>query len=79
MAAAGMILPVATGADGAVRTRCWRIRPSSLQALRHQNFFDQTLGAAVNRVVNDVSVEIVSGQMSAEEGAKQIQDAFELR
>ena len=28
--------------------------------------------------VNDVSVEIVSGQMSSKDGAQQIQDAFEL-
>jgi len=44
----------------------------------HQNFFDQDLGASVGRVVNDVSVEIVSGQMTAEEAAKQIQEAFDF-
>jgi raffinose/stachyose/melibiose transport system substrate-binding protein len=45
----------------------------------HQNFFDQTLGAAVGRVVNDVSVELVSGQMTSEEAIEQIQEAMELR
>ena len=80
MAAAGMILPVATGADGAVKNPLLADSAKQLASSTwHQNFFDQTLGAAVGRVVNDVSVEIVSGQMSAEEGAKQIQDAFELR
>ncbi|WP_425646417.1 ABC transporter substrate-binding protein [Agrobacterium leguminum] len=80
MAAAGMILPVASGADGAVKNPLLADSAKQLAGSTwHQNFFDQTLGAAVGRVVNDVSVEIVSGQMTAEEGAKQIQDAFELR
>ncbi|WP_418138092.1 ABC transporter substrate-binding protein [Agrobacterium sp. El2ro-1b] len=80
MATAGMILPVATGAAGAVKNPLLADSAKQLAASTwHQNFFDQTLGAAVGRVVNDVSVEIVSGQMTAEEGAKQIQDAFELR
>ncbi|MBN9026519.1 MAG: carbohydrate ABC transporter substrate-binding protein, partial [Rhizobiales bacterium] len=42
------------------------------------NFLDQDLGPAVGRVVNDVSVEIVSGQMSPEDAAQQIQDAWAL-
>jgi len=80
MAAAGMILPVATGADGAVKNPLLADSAKQLaQSTWHQNFFDQALGAAVGRVVNDVSVEIVSGQMTGEEGAQQIQDAFELR
>lgn len=80
MATAGMILPVATGAAGAVKNPLLADSAKQLAASTwHQNFFDQTLGAAVGRVVNDISVEIVSGQMTAEEGAQQIQDAFELR
>lgn len=80
MAAAGMILPVATGADSAVKDPLLADSAKQLSTSTwHQNFFDQTLGAAVGRVVNDVSVEIVSGQMTPEEGAQQIQDAFELR
>jgi raffinose/stachyose/melibiose transport system substrate-binding protein len=80
LAAAGMILPVATGAAGAVKNPLLADSAKQLAGSTwHQNFFDQTLGAAVGRVVNDVSVEIVSGQMTAEEGAQQIQDAFELR
>ncbi|MFF2321925.1 extracellular solute-binding protein [Agrobacterium sp. NPDC058088] len=80
MAAAGMILPVATGAAGAVKNPLLADSAKQLASSTwHQNFFDQTLGAAVGRVVNDISVEIVSGQMTPEEGAQQIQDAFELR
>lgn len=80
MAKAGMILPVAVGANEAVTNPLMAGSAKQLsESTWHQNFFDQTLGAAVGRVVNDVSVEIVSGQMTAEEGAQQIQDAFELR
>lgn len=80
MAKAGMILPVAVGASEAVTNPLMAGSAKQLsESTWHQNFFDQTLGAAVGRVVNDVSVEIVSGQMTPEEGAQQIQDAFELR
>ncbi|WP_246749230.1 ABC transporter substrate-binding protein [Agrobacterium rosae] len=80
MAKAGMILPVAVGASEAVTNPLMAGSAKQLsESTWHQNFFDQTLGAAVGRVVNDVSVEIVSGQMTSEEGAQQIQDAFELR
>ncbi len=80
MAEAGMILPVAVGAESGV------VQPllaQSAQALGastwHQNYFDQTLGASVGRVVNDVSVELVSGQMSAQDAVDQIQEAMDLR
>ncbi|MBX5221765.1 ABC transporter substrate-binding protein [Rhizobium sp. NLR8a] len=79
MAKSGMLLPVAVGADDGV------VNPLLAESARqlagstwHQNFFDQDLGAAVGRVVNDVSVEIVSGQMNSKDGAQMIQDAFEL-
>jgi raffinose/stachyose/melibiose transport system substrate-binding protein len=44
----------------------------------HQNFLDQDLGPNVGRVVNDMSVELVSGQISPEDALQQIQDAFSL-
>ena len=80
MAEAGMILPVAAGADSAVKNPLLAESARQLaDSTWHQNYFDQTLGAAVGRVVNDVSVDILAGQMSSEEAAQQIQDAFELR
>jgi raffinose/stachyose/melibiose transport system substrate-binding protein len=79
MAQAGMILPVAVGADDGVTNPLLAESAKQLGASTwHQNFFDQDLGAAVGRVVNDVSVEIVSGQMTSRDGAQMIQDAFEL-
>jgi raffinose/stachyose/melibiose transport system substrate-binding protein len=80
MAAAGMILPVAVGADAGVTNPLLAQSAKALaESTWHQNFFDQTLGAAVGRVVNDVSVELVSGQMTSEEAIEQIQEAMELR
>lgn len=80
MAAAGMILPVAVGADVAVTNPLLAQSAKALaESTWHQNFFDQTLGAAVGRVVNDVSVELVSGQMTSEEAIEQIEEAMELQ
>ncbi|ANL65739.1 sugar ABC transporter substrate-binding protein [Rhizobium phaseoli] len=79
MAKAGMLLPVAVGADdGVVNPLLAESAKQLAGSTWHQNFFDQDLGAAVGRVVNDVSVEIVSGQMNSKDGAQMIQDAFEL-
>ncbi|MBX4941236.1 ABC transporter substrate-binding protein [Rhizobium binae] len=79
MAKAGMLLPVAVGADdGVVNPLLAESGKQLAGSTWHQNFFDQDLGAAVGRVVNDVSVEIVSGQMNSKDGAQMIQDAFEL-
>lgn len=80
MASAGMILPVAVGADAGVTNPLLAQSAKALaESTWHQNFFDQTLGATVGRVVNDVSVELVSGQMTSEEAIEQIQEAMELR
>lgn len=48
------------------------------KATWHQNFLDQDLGPNVGRVVNDMSVELVSGQISPEDALQQIEDAFSL-
>ncbi len=79
MAAMGMIVPAAVGAEDAIQSALVRASADQLAASTwHQNFFDQDLGPSVGRVVNDVSVEILAGQMSSEEGAQMIQDAREL-
>ena len=41
----------------------------------HQNFYDQSLGPSVGRVVNDVTAEIAGGSMSPQEAAKAIEAA----
>lgn len=80
MAEAGMMIPVAKGAEVGVIDPLMRASVDQLTTSTwHQNFFDQDLGPAVGRVVNDITVEIVSGQMTPEEGAQAVQEAFELR
>jgi raffinose/stachyose/melibiose transport system substrate-binding protein len=44
----------------------------------HQNFLDQDLGPNVGGVVNDMTMEIVSGSTSPADAAQQIQDAYSL-
>ncbi|WP_423342001.1 ABC transporter substrate-binding protein [Rhizobium sp. HT1-10] len=78
MAKAGMIIPAAVGAkDGITNPLLKQAAEQLAQTTWHQNFFDQDLGPSVGRVVNDVSVGIVSGQIAPKDGAAQIQDAFE--
>ncbi|RCS21851.1 carbohydrate ABC transporter substrate-binding protein [Phyllobacterium salinisoli] len=78
-AAAGMIIPAALGAEDGIADPLMRASADQLAASTwHQNYFDQDLGPAVGRVVNDVTIEILTGQMSPEEGAQMIQDALEL-
>jgi len=78
MAKAGMLIPVAVGAeDGVTNPLLHQSAEQLAHSTWHQNFFDQDLGPSVGRVVNDVSVAIVSGQMSPADGAQQIQEAFE--
>jgi raffinose/stachyose/melibiose transport system substrate-binding protein len=78
MAKAGMLIPVAAGAqDGVTKPLLHASAEQLAHSTWHQNFFDQDLGPSVGRVVNDVSVAIVSGQMSPADGSQQIQDAFE--
>ncbi|TCR81487.1 extracellular solute-binding protein [Rhizobium sp. BK376] len=78
MAKAGMILPVTNGSEDGITNPLMADAAKQLAATKwHQNFFDQDLGPSVGRVVNDVSVAIVSGQMTPKDGAQQVQDAFE--
>jgi raffinose/stachyose/melibiose transport system substrate-binding protein len=42
----------------------------------HQNFYDQSLGPSVGRVVNDVTAEIAGGSMTPQEAAGAIQAAW---
>jgi raffinose/stachyose/melibiose transport system substrate-binding protein len=48
------------------------------QSSYQQNFYDQDLGPAVGRVVNDATTDLASGAITPEETAQQIQEAWEL-
>ena len=78
IAQSGLIIPVAIGAEDGIKSPLMRGAADQLaHSTWHQNFFDQDLGPSVGRVVNDISVGIVSGQLSPKDGAQQVQDAFE--
>jgi raffinose/stachyose/melibiose transport system substrate-binding protein len=73
------VLPAAKGAADAIEEPTVREAADAVAAETwHQNFLDQDLGPSVGAVVNDVSVEIVSGGVSPHDAAQQIQDAFSL-
>ena len=44
---------------------------------KHQNFIDQDLGADLGRVFNDVATALAAGEMTADEGAQTLQDAWQ--
>lgn len=73
------ILSTTIGADeGVVDPFMKQIVGEMAGATWHQNYLDQDLGPNVGRVVNDMSVELVSGEISPEDALQQIQDAFSL-
>ncbi|MCQ8782944.1 extracellular solute-binding protein [Mangrovibrevibacter kandeliae] len=79
MAEAGQLIPAAKGADKGLKDPIVQTFSDELNHSKfHQLFLDQDLGPSVGRVVNDVTVEVVSGNMEPDEAAQQIQDAFEL-
>lgn len=79
-AAAGFIIPVAKGADKAVTDPFKAIIAKNLaKADWHQVFWDQALGADVGGVINDVSAELATGDVSPEDAAARIQEAWELK
>ena len=79
LAAAGLIIPVATNTGDAVTDPLMKASAEQVAASTwHQNFFDQDLGPAVGRVVNDVSVEMFTGNMSPADGAAAIKNELDL-
>ncbi|MGO3800651.1 MAG: hypothetical protein ACTJHE_15670, partial [Vibrio casei] len=79
LAKINMIIPVVKGADEAIENPFKkRIAQNIANSTWHQLFYDQAFGANVGSVVNDVSVGIVSGHLSPQEAAEQVQEAWEF-
>ena len=79
-AEAGVYVPATKGTDGFIKNPLVaEVARAISHSTWHQNFLDQDLGPSVGRVVNDVSVAIAAGDMTPEEGAEQIQDAWDQR
>jgi raffinose/stachyose/melibiose transport system substrate-binding protein len=73
------ILPTALGSDTSVKDPSLADSAAQMaEATWHQNYLDQDLGPNVGRVVNDMSVELVSGGVTPEDALQQIQDAFSM-
>ena len=73
------IIPVALAAADGVKNPLVKESADSLAGETwHQNFLDQDLGPNVGGVVNDMTVEIFSGQLESADAAQQIQDSFAL-
>jgi raffinose/stachyose/melibiose transport system substrate-binding protein len=72
-------LPVIQGAAEAVSDPSMKDAADQMaKATWHQNYVDQDLGPNVGRVVNDMAVAVMSGEVSPEDGAQQIEDAHAL-
>ena len=77
LAAAGLLIPVAKGAEtGLTVPFMKRIADNLAKSKYHQNFYDQSLGPSVGRVVNDVTAEIAGGSMTPTQAAAAIQQAW---
>lgn len=73
------IMPVAKGASDAIAKPLLKeVAETLAKETWHQNFLDQDLGPNVGAVVNDVSVEIVSGGLEPADAAQQIEDAYSM-
>jgi raffinose/stachyose/melibiose transport system substrate-binding protein len=77
LAAGGFLVPVYKGADEGLASSLIRTVAQNLARSKyHQNYYDQSLGPSVGRVVNDVTAEIAGGSMTPEEAARAIQEAY---
>src|SRR5690349_51525 len=77
LAAGNYIIPVVKGAEAGLNNAFMKLIASNLaKSNYHQNFYDQSLGPSVGRVVNDVSAEIAGGSMSPQDAAAAIEAAW---
>ena len=77
LAAGNFLIPVYKGADEGLASPLMRLVAQNLAKSKyHQNYYDQSLGPSVGRVVNDVTAEIAGASMTPEAAAKTIQDAY---
>jgi len=80
LAAEGIIIPVATEAQAQVEDpHLQMVAETIANASWHQVFWDQALGANVGGVINDVSTELTSGDVTPERAVQLIQEAWDFR
>jgi raffinose/stachyose/melibiose transport system substrate-binding protein len=77
LAAGNFLVPVVKGAEAGFGNPFMKQIAANLEKSKyHQNFYDQSLGPSVGRVVNDVTAEIAGGTMSPQDAARAIQSAW---
>ena len=77
LAQGNFLIPTFKGAEAGLGSAFMRNIAQNIAASKyHQNFYDQSLGPSVGRVVNDSTAEIAGGSMTPVQAAKAIQDAF---
>jgi raffinose/stachyose/melibiose transport system substrate-binding protein len=77
LAAGDFLIPVVKGAKAGLNSAFMKRIANNLSKSRyHQNYYDQSLGPSVGRVVNDVTAEIAGGSMSPRDAAKAIEAAW---
>ena len=69
LAGGNFIVPVVKGGEAGLSSAFMKqIADNLAKSKYHQNFYDQSLGPSVGRVVNDVTAEIAGGSMTPQAG-----------
>lgn len=77
LAAGNFLVPVVKGAEAGLNNAFMKqIADNLAKSNYHQNFYDQSLGPSVGRVVNDAVAEIAGGSMTPKQAAAAIQAAW---
>src|SRR6478752_569632 len=77
LAGGNFIIPVVKGGEAGLSSAFMKnIADNISKSKYHQNFYDQSLGPSVGRVVNDVTAEIAGGSMTPQQAATAIQAAW---
>ncbi len=75
-----LFIPVVKGADDQIQISfAQEVSQHLLTSPYHQIFLDQFLGASVGGTVNDISVELIDGDITPEDAAARIQEAWDFR
>jgi raffinose/stachyose/melibiose transport system substrate-binding protein len=75
-----LFIPVAVGSDAGIANPIRaQISRNVGESQWHQLFLDQDLGADVGGVVNDISLQLATGDIDPQGAAELIQEAWELR
>ena len=77
LAAGNFLIPVVKGGEAGLNNAFMKkIADNLSKSQYHQNFYDQSLGPSVGRVVNDVTAEIAGGSMTPAQAAASVQQAW---